>query len=99
MWVALISLLALGVITATSAAVSLSLGGDTGWTFYTPSSVSTSAPPLANWLGICVLAQRLLLPLAAIASAVYLYLAERDLRGLLLSRGFPVQAGRQSGGT
>ena len=99
MWIAVFSLAALGSVSATSAAIYLARGGDTGWIFYTPYSVSTSPSPSDTITGFCGVAQRLLLPIAAFSSGVYIYLAERAAQRLHSPRGFEVQMGEQSGGT
>lgn len=92
MWIAVISLAALACVSATSATIYIFATANTGWTFYTPASVAGPAFQLEPILFFCAFAQRLLLPLAAASSAVYLYLAERFLRSLRVSHGFEIQA-------
>ncbi len=99
MWITVIALTALGCVSATSAAIYLVRGGGTGWTFYTPYSVTYSPSPLDVVTGFCAFAQRILLPVAAFSSGIYVYLADRAARQSQMSHGFEVRVGEQSGGT
>ena len=93
MWVAVASLTALAVVSGTSLIVSSGISDGSGWTFYTPNS--QPSPSLVNVAILLAETERVLLPLAAIASAAYIYLSHR---GSARPRGFDVELERPSGG-
>jgi hypothetical protein len=97
MWIAVVSLVALGGVSGASAVIYLWQNGNTGWTYYTPYSVTVA--PVSNVASFCAIAQRVLLPVAALSSAFYIYLAERAFQQLNPRRGFELQFSQRSGDT
>lgn len=89
MWLAVVSLVALGIVSTISWIISYGISDGSGWTFYTPSSQPN--PSLMNALDLCGKAQRILLPLAAFASAAYIYFSHRASAP---TRGFEVSVER-----
>jgi hypothetical protein len=93
MWIAVASLVALGVVSATSWIISLGIADSNGWAFYTPNS--QPSPSLMNAMLLCGKAERILLPIAAFATAAYIYLSHRASAPV---RGFEVDVERSAGG-
>ena len=87
MWTALVSLIGYGCAAGMTTILGLYMSGNAGWTFYTS---RPQPPPPINLILICSLIQRSLLPVAALSSAMYLYLTERVVRQICVTRGFDV---------
>ena len=88
LWIAVVSWLALAVVSAVSSVHVLS-ESDGAWSFYTPTP--PAAPTLAQRLAeLANYAQLLLFPTAAASLALYLLLLDRDLRRASAGRGFEV---------
>ena len=100
MWLAVASLagLALASAATSAAALSASASGAGGWTFYTPYG---GPPPTVAMrvLDAGSSAQTLLLPLAALSSAAYILLLDRDVRRASAARGFDVEPRGRGGGS
>jgi hypothetical protein len=88
MWVAVMSLAAEGLTSAAVSVAVLYLPGRAGWTIYTPNS-SPNPWPL-RIIEIAGYAQRCFIPIAALSSAAYIFLLERELRQPK-GRGFAVE--------
>ena len=97
MWIAVTSLVGLGLISAATSLAYFSVS-DGGWTF----SLANSEPPptlAMRLLEASPYVEVVLRPLAALSSAGYILLLDRDVRRGSTSRGFEVQAPRSADGT
>src|SRR5687768_2432899 len=100
MWIAVASLVGLGLVSAASSLASLSQTAGGGVTLYSWTAFSPTPPTLAmRILEASGTAQMILFPIAALSSAGYLLLLDRDVRRGAMTRGFEVEAVRRGDGT
>lgn len=93
MWIAVVSLSALGASHATVLAAEV-FEEPAGWGFY-PNSLSKPPPTIPARIRLmCYQIQTLLYPIAPLASAAYIITLERDQRRKDEVRGFDVNASR-----
>lgn len=92
MWIAVVSLVGLGLAGAAASLAARYDAAGAGWTFYTP-----YAQPPASFASRVASAgghaQTVLFPIAALSSAGYILALERDVRRGRARRGFDVAPG------
>jgi hypothetical protein len=102
MWIAAASLVGLGLVSTASSLASLSQTGGGGGTLSLTSSWSdfqTSSTLAMRIMEASSYAQMILFPMAALSSAGYILLLDRDVSRGAMPRGFEVEAGQRGDGT
>ena len=98
LWIAVSSLVGIGLASVASSVARLFGGSSTGWTYYTPYSTTTVLPLSMQVVDFCSTLMMFLVPLAALSSAAFMVLLERQVRRSSV-RGFAVGVAGQSLGT
>ena len=90
MWIAVASLAVVGLASAASAVAGWCETGGVGWTFYT--AYATTPPPLAlRVMEVSAAVETVAVPVAALSSAAYILLLDREVRRGFGTRGFEVR--------